>query len=289
MRISTIVTAAGMLACASIALAEPVSLAPKAHAGQTLQYEQVQANRTTFAGQTAELNTRTRFGIVFGEAGEGPTPATMTIGRLVVDFAQPGMRAYFDSDAPAGDGPSPLAPALGPVVGSEVTMTVTDGGEVEGVDVGAMAANQAAAMAGVTGPAIDETVTRTIAIPDAPAAVEVGDRWTWVREDSLDQGATVSVAHDMLVESVEGDLVTITFTGGASLRFAAPRADGEPPRPTLESSEISGRIVWDSAAGCAVSWDYLSSLGMTAINAEDPSQQAVVRVEYTLRVNRVDE
>lgn len=280
---------AAALACWAppAALARPVSLAPKPHTGQALRYEQLQTSRTTFGGQGAELNTRMRFALAFAP-GEGAQSATMTLERIVVDLAQPGMRAFFDSEAPAGDEPNPIGPALAPLVGAQATMTIDERGEVGAVDVGANAGNQAAAMAGMSPEAVDEAVTRTLAIPEAPASVEQGDRWTWVRRDAVSPGVVVSVAHDMLVESIEGDIVTISFTGGATVEFDAPAAPGE-QRPGLEDSEISGRIVWDASRAAAVSWDYLSSITMTAVNAQDPAQTALVRMERTLRLQRIDE
>jgi hypothetical protein len=280
-----------ILAAAGAARAEPVSLTVRPEPGASMRYEQLQGNRTTFGEQGAELNSRLRFGLAFAEPPEAgaPTPATLTIEALVVDLAQPGMRAYFDSEQAPGDEPSPLAPLLGPAIGSQVTMTIGAGGEVADIETGALAENQAAGMAGLAPTAIGETVNRVVELPQAPDAVEEGDRWTWVRRDVLNPGTTISVAHDMLVESIEDGIVTITFTGGASVSFDEPPVEGEPARPSLEASEISGRIVWDANQGCAVSWNYLSSLDITAVNAEDPTQQALLKVEYTMQLTRLDD
>lgn len=269
------------------AAAQPVSLAPRPHTDQTLRYDLMQTNRTAFGAQAAELNSRTRFSLAFERAESGAT-ATYTLERLVVDLAQPGMRAFFDSEAPATDEPSPLAPALQPLIGAQATMTVDAAGQIDAVDVGANASNQAAPMAGMTAEAVNDAVSRALAVPGAPAAVSEGDRWTWVRRDAMSPGVTISVAHDMLVESIKGDLVTITFTGGASVEFDQPAAPDE-RRPTLDGSEVSGRIVWDAARGCAKSWDYLSSVTMTAVNAQDQTQTAPIRMERTLRLQRVNE
>lgn len=279
------------LAAAGIARAEPVSLGATPDPGASLRYEQLQSNRTTFGQQTAELNSRLRFGLDFTEPPEAgaPTPATLTVEALVVDLAQPGMRAFFDSEQDPDAEPSPLAPLLGPAIGSEIAMTVDAEGEVADIQTGPLAQNQAAGMAGLAPAAVGETVNRVVELPQAPDAVEQGDRWTWVRRDVLNEGTTVSVAHDMLVESIEGGVVTITFTGGASVSFDEPAAEGDPPRPSIEDSDISGRIVWDAERGCAISWNYLSSLDITAINAEDPTQQAVLRVEYTMQLTRLDD
>jgi len=279
------------LAAAGLARAEPVSLAAKPGAGVSLRYEQLQTNRTSFGAQGAELNSRLQFGIAFAEPDEAgaPTPATLTVEQLVVDLAQPGMRAFFDSEQPAGDAPSPLAPLLGPAIGSEISMTIGAGGEIAGIQTGDLAQNQAAGMAGLAPSAVGETVSRVVDLPQAPDAVEEGDRWTWVRNDTLNPGTTISVAHDMLVESIEEGVVTITFTGAASVSFDEPPAEGDPPRPTLEDGDISGRIVWDATKGCAISWNYLSSLDITAVNAQDPTQQALLQVEYTMQLSRLDD
>lgn len=279
------------LAAAGLARAEPVSLGAKPDPGASLRYEQLQTNRTTFGEQGAELNSRLQFGIAFAQPEEegGPTPATLTVEQLVVDLAQPGMRAYFDSEQAPGADPSPLAPLLGPAIGSEISMAIGAGGEVADIDTGALAQNQAAGMAGLAPAAIDETVSRVVDLPQAPDAVEEGDRWTWVRKETLNPGTTISIAHDMLVESIEDGVVTITFTGGASVSFDEPSAEGAPPRPSLEDSEISGRIVWDAERACAISWSYLSSLGITAVNQQDPTQQQLVRVEYTMQLTRLDD
>lgn len=277
---------------AAAAQAEPVKITPSADPGVNVRYEQSQSQRTTLGMQSVEVNSRLLFALALREAEGAPgAAATLTVERVAVDLAQPGgQRAFYDSGNPQeGDAQNPLAAALAPTVGSEATMRITPEGDAEDVALSQqVAANQAASLAGLAPQSLDEAVTRVFVTPDAPDEVEQGDRWTWVRKQPLDEGASLNIAHDMLVESIEGDTVTITFTGNATLDFDAPAQEGDDPRPELEGSEVSGRMVWDAQRGLAVSWDYLSSLTILTPMPQNPGQKSPVQIESAMRLQRQD-